>query len=87
MKKLGASRAAHKALRRGDRTTLSSSDDTWAFKMADGTETVYVVVNRSDGAKTVGGLPAGMLRDELSTDMVAGPNVTVPARGARILVP
>src|SRR5262249_36978406 len=87
VKKLGAARAAHPALRRGDRKTLSSSDETWAYEMADGTDHVYVALNRGDGAATVGGLPAGMLHDLLTGETVAGPSVTVPARGARVLVP
>ena len=36
VKKLGAIRAAHTALRRGDRTTLSYGDDTWVYQMVDG---------------------------------------------------
>jgi hypothetical protein len=85
MKKLGAIRAAHTALRRGDRTTLSTDDDSWVYRMADGSDTVYVAVNRSDGAKSVGGLPAGALTDELSGAALTGPTVSVPARGVLIL--
>ena len=43
-------RAAHTALRRGDRTTLSYGDDTWVYQMVDGTDSVYVAINRSDDA-------------------------------------
>ena len=52
-KKLGTIRAAHTALRRGDRTTLSYGDDTWVYQMVDGTDTVYVAINRSDAAVSV----------------------------------
>jgi glycosidase len=85
-KKLGAIRKAHTALRRGARTTLSVADDTWGYEMTDGTDTVYVLLNRSDFAKTVSGLPSGMLKDELLGDTVTGPSVSVPPRSARILV-
>jgi glycosidase len=84
-KKLGQVRKAHAALRRGERTTLSISDDTWAYRMVDGADTVYVLLNRSDGAKMVGGLPAGTYTDQLTSEMVSGPTANVPARSARIL--
>jgi glycosidase len=85
-KKLGAARKAHSALRRGTRTTLSLTDDTWAYKMVDGSDTVYVLLNRSDSAKAVGGLVTGSLTDQLTGEMVSGPSVMVPARGARVLI-
>ena len=44
------------------------------------------VLNRSDSAKAVGGLPTGSLTDQLTGDMLSGPSVMVPARGARVLV-
>jgi glycosidase len=87
MRKLGASRKLHPAFRRGKRTTLSVSDDTWAYKMVEGSDTVYVAINRSDAAKTVSGLPAGPLNDELLGGSVTGPDISVPARSARILIP
>lgn len=85
--KLAAIRKAHPALRRGLRTTLSVTDDTWAFKMVDGTDVVYVLLNRSDSSKTLTGLPSASLKDELLGDGVVGPDIAVPARSARMLVP
>ena len=85
MKKLGTIRKAHSSLRRGTRTTLSQSDDTWAYSMVDGTDTVYVAVNRADSAKSVSGLPAMALTDQVSGGSVSGPTVNVPARGVVIL--
>ncbi|HWE29111.1 MAG TPA: alpha-amylase family glycosyl hydrolase, partial [Polyangia bacterium] len=85
MQKLGAIRAAHTALRRGNRTTLASDDDSWVYRMADGGDTVYVAVNRSDVAKTVGGLPAGALTDQMTGAALTGPSVTVPARRALVM--
>lgn len=86
-KKLGKLRKDHAALRRGTRTTVSITDDTWAYKMVDGADTVYVVVNRSDAAKSVSGLPGGALKDELTGEMLTGPTISVPARSVRALVP
>ena len=85
MKKLGAIRKAHSSLRRGTRTTLSQSDDTWAYSMVDGTDTVYVAVNRSDSARSVSGLPAMALTDQVSGASTSGPTITVPARSFVIL--
>ena len=79
-------RAGPSALRRGTRTTLGATDDTIAYEMADATETVRVVVNRSDAPQSVGGLPSGALMDLLSGASMSGPTVSVPARSALILV-
>jgi glycosidase len=87
VKKLTAVRAAHPALRRGVRTTLFSDHDTWAYSMVDGTDTVYVLLNRSDSARSVGGLPSAALKDALTQETVSGPSVSVAARGFRILTP
>jgi glycosidase len=85
--KLGLARKAHSALRRGTRTTLSLADNTWAYKMVDGSDTVYVILNRSDSAQSVGGLPTGNFTDQISGATVSGPSVMVPARGVRVLTP
>src|SRR5206468_4244362 len=84
--KLAQIRAAHSSLRRGDRTTLGSDADSWAYKMVDGADVVTVVMNRSDSAKSVGGLPGHALTDEMTGDMLTGPTVSVPARSFRIFV-
>src|SRR5262249_12661193 len=75
--KLAQIRAAHPSLRRGDRTTLSSDADSWAYKMVDGADVVTVVLNRSDSVKSVGGLPAHTLTDEMTGQMLTGPTVSV----------
>jgi len=79
-------RAEYPATRRGVRKGLSADADTMAFEMSGGGESVFVVLNRSDSAKSVGGLPGGSYTDELSGDQVDGPSVMVPARGSRVLV-
>jgi glycosidase len=85
MQKLGALRTAHPALRRGDRTTLSFGNDTWAYQLLDGADRVYVLVNRSDTTQSVSGLPTQTLKDEVSGEMVTGPAVSMPPRSFRIL--
>ncbi len=92
---LNGIRTAHPALRYGSRSTLSSDFDTMSYVMelaigdVELDETVYVALNRADGANTVGGLPDGSYLDELSGDtvMVSGGAVDVPARSLRVLVP
>jgi len=87
VKKLGAIRAAHTALRRGDRTTLSYGDDTWVYSMVDGTDKVYVAINRSDATVSVSGLPSATLTDQMTGETLTGPTVSVPARSARVMTP
>jgi len=85
IQKLGALRQAHVAFRHGERTTLSQSDDTWAYAMADGSDKLYVLLNRSDVAKPVTGVPAGSYTDAISGDPLTGGTITVPPRSFRIL--
>jgi glycosidase len=80
-------RAAHPALRRGSYATLSSTADCLAFAMTRGGDAVYVLVNRSGAAATVGGLPSGSFLDALSGGTFPGPSVEVAANSARILTP
>ncbi len=86
VKKLGAIRAAHPALRKGTRATLTASIDTYSYKLDLNGDTVYVLVNRGDGQATVGGLPGGAYTDLLTGTDKAGPGVDVPARSSLILV-
>jgi glycosidase len=87
MQKLGAVRAAHSALRRGTRATLSQGTDTWVYSMTAGTDIVYVALNRGDAAQTVSGLPSQMLTDQMTGDLLSGGSISVPARSVRVLVP
>jgi glycosidase len=86
IKKLTKIRADHTALRHGARTKLSVTNDTLAYKMSDGTDTVFVVVNRGDSQQSVGGLPSGAMTDLMTNASVTGPSVNVPARSTLILV-
>ncbi len=83
--KLGQLRKAHAALRRGQRTSISATADTWVYSMRDGAQTLYVALNRGDTDQAVSGLPSGALDDLYNEASVSGPTVTVPARGARVL--
>ncbi|MFY0539283.1 Beta-galactosidase C-terminal domain [Nannocystis pusilla] len=77
----------HPALSRGARTTLSVTDETYAYeKTDDGSgDRVLVVINRSDEPQTVEGVPAGSYTDLLSGDAVEGGAIEVPARTSLVL--
>ncbi len=84
---LAAIRAEHVALRHGSRETLSVGADTMAYRMQEGSDSVFVVLNRSDGSATAGGLPSGSYVDLLDSSSHSGPEISVPARSSRVLVP
>ena len=87
VKKLTAARAAHEALWKGARTTLSITTDTWGYRMTSGADTVYVAINRSDAPQNVSGFPSATLTDLLSGSTVSGPTIPVAPRTAMVLVP
>ncbi|HEY8040608.1 MAG TPA: alpha-amylase family glycosyl hydrolase [Polyangiaceae bacterium] len=87
IKALTAIRAAHPAMRRGTRTTLTADADLWVFSSTTPSgdpqpDTVYVAINRSDADRQVTTLPAGLT--ELITGTPASGTITVPARQTRI---
>jgi glycosidase len=84
---LAAIRADHPALRRGQRTTLSATGETLAYRMQTAGDEVVVAINRGDGSTSVGNIPSGSWLDALDGSSHGGGSVTVPARSARILVP
>jgi glycosidase len=86
IKQLSAIRAKHPALRRGTRSTINADNETWTYMRQTTGDTVYVVVNRSDGERSVNGLPAGNLFDEVTSTAATGPIVKVPARQTRIFI-
>ena len=79
-------RAAHPALRRGKRATLSVDDDVWVYSMTTAGDTVYVAINRGDADKSIGGLPSVALTELITSAAVTGPSYTVPARQTRIFI-
>jgi glycosidase len=85
LKKLGAIRASHDALRRGTRAGVSSTAETLVYRMTLGADVVWVAINRADGAQSVSGLPSGTLHDLLGGGTVSGPSFSLPARSSMIL--
>jgi glycosidase len=85
-KKLLSIRAAHPALRRGSRATISADNDVWVYSRVTSGDTVHVAVNRGDAPRSVGGLPAGPLTELVTGASVTGPNAQVPARQTAIFV-
>jgi glycosidase len=82
-------RAEHSSLRRGVRTTLTASKDVWVYKMSntDGTDEVFVAINRSDtAASSCGDLPAGAYTDLVTNTDKQGESLTIDPRSALILV-
>jgi len=80
---LAKMRAAQESTRRGTRTTLAVTTDTWAYKMSSAGDTVYVALNRGDAAAD-SGLPAGTYMDLLSGAQVQVP-VQLQPRSALVL--
>ena len=78
-------RSQHVALRRGTRSAVGVSQDAMVYKMSTSGDTVYVALNRGDGATTAPSLPAGSYRDLLTNQMVMTP-VSIPARSSMVLV-
>jgi glycosidase len=83
---LASIRADHPALRRGARNTLSSSGETLAYRMVEGGDEVFVLINRGDSAQSLDGLPSASLTDLLDGSSHSGPSITVAPRSGRILV-
>jgi glycosidase len=86
VKALNAIRAAHPALRRGQRTTLSVTTDVWLYSMTTSGDTVYVAINRGDADAGVTGLPSLPLTELVGGTTVNGPNATIPARQTRVFI-
>jgi hypothetical protein len=86
LKALLTARAAHPAMRRGHRATISVNADTWVYSMSTSGDTVYVAINRGDGTANIGGLPSGPLTELVTNAAVNGPTYSVPPRQARIFV-
>src|SRR5439155_22060647 len=80
-------RAAHPALRHGQRSTVSVDADLWVFQTTTSyptADTVVVAVNRGDSDRSASGLPASW--SELVTGTSGAGATTVPARQTRIFV-
>lgn len=82
-----AFRSEHAATRRGDRTTLTTGTDVFAYRMDAPGDVVVVAVNRADGTNTVSGIPDGDWVDALTGATFSGPEVDVPGRSTLVLTP
>jgi len=85
--KLTALRAQHPALRRGARKQLWVSADVYAYQMSAGSDTLVIVLNRSDSEQTIK-LTAGAAssyKDQLSGATFSPDAVKIPARSALVL--
>jgi glycosidase len=78
-------RNQHIALRRGTRTGLGTSTDVFVYKMSAQGDTVFVALNRGDGAQPAVGLPAGDYTDLVSGAALHAP-IQLPARTGLMLV-
>ncbi|MFO0632257.1 MAG: alpha-amylase family glycosyl hydrolase [Nannocystaceae bacterium] len=85
LQRLIAIRAAHPATRRGTRDTIAADADTFAYHVSYGGDELWVLVNRSDVAHSIGGVPAEMLVDEITDESLMGPSIDVPPRSTRVL--
>lgn len=86
VKALASARAAHPALRRGHRQTLSVSADLWVYSMTTTGDTVYVAINRADSDRMTTSLPAVALTELVTGGTLNGPGALIPARQPRIFV-
>jgi glycosidase len=87
VQKLTKLRKQHPALSRGDRTTLSVDDETYAYEKVEGDDRVIVVINRSDDMQDVTGVPDGEYTDLLTGDPISGGTIAVPPRRSLLLAP
>ena len=78
-------RAAHAALRRGTRTTLSVANDTFVYEMQAPGDDVYVALNRGDTAQPATNLPPGDYTDLITNATVTAP-ASIPPRTGLVLV-
>jgi glycosidase len=78
-------RAKHPALRRGTRTSLSTTTDTYVYEMTGAGDDVFVALNRGDSAQPAGGLPPGSYTDALTGDTLATP-ISIPPRTGLVLI-
>ena len=79
-------RGENPVLGRGRRVTLSTTADTWVYRMTGcgGAADVIVAINRADGANNVT-IPAGSYDDLVSGGAASGGSVSLPARSFRVL--
>jgi glycosidase len=88
VKKLTKIRASHVALRKGTRKQVWLGDDVYGYQMTSGSDTLVVVLNRSDSDQTITLTHVAPTFSELlGGGTVAGSSVSIPKRSALILKP
>lgn len=87
VRKLGKFRKSHPALRHGTRSTCSSSNDAWVYKLKYNGDTVIVGINKGDSSFSANCGESGTFKsyDETDTNSYSGGNVTVPAKGSLVI--
>jgi glycosidase len=84
--KLLSIRAAHPAMRRGARKTLTVNADLWVYSMTTSGDAVTVAVNRGDTDQSVSTLPSGALHELVNDVDATGPTAVIPERQTRVFV-
>ncbi len=93
VKALATIRGQNKAITRGKRTTISSTPNTWIYKMGgcgdEAMPDIIVAINKSSGAENVN-IPAGSYTDLMAkalggSEAVSGGQVALPAYGIKVL--
>lgn len=84
--KLAEIRAAELPLRRGTRTSLGATNDTFTYEMKAGAERIIIVLHRGDVGVTVPAVPAGSYVELISGQTLSGP-ISIGARSALVLKP
>ncbi len=84
LSKLIHARTKHPALRRGVRTTLSVTTDTFVYEMVSAGDDVFVAVNRGDTNQPAGGLAPGAYLDLVTGDTLETP-ISIPPRTGLVL--
>lgn len=86
VRSLARVRGENPVLARGRRTTLSSSEHTWVYRMSGclGARDIVVALNRATAAAPVT-IPAGQYDDLMTDQSVAGGEIELAPRGFRIL--
>ncbi len=84
LKKLTQIRHEHSALRYGRRETITVSADVYAYKMTHGSDTLTIVLNRSDETKQLS-LPNTSYTDLLTQKTSSGSQMKILPRSSMIL--
>ena len=82
---LAKARAQHASLRRGSYQQVGAATDVLVYKMSSPGDTVYVALNRGDGAQSAVGLPPGDYTDVVTGQAVHAP-LTLPARTGLVML-